>query len=279
MNLHYISNIRYWLLSIALLPFMAQSQEIGTYLGDESMFYAQTKQVNQFFRRFNNEESKEGNRYYPEDKNYRNLVQRKKFLEILFDGQNYNLNHHKQAFIEQICQTNNAQFLDFHAGDWYAEVKTHFINHGKEEIITLFLKLEKENLGYKWGMYKAYHEPFNQLFASDTTKGKRFLHPMSHEIGFMNLEKAFRDLKEIQQYQANNRPIDHLSLLLYEMKKGTMVFETVSEVKFHFFQIKGWYFEVSEFVRTGYNTGWLISNLIPLKPEDKSIMEKYIFKD
>ncbi|MCS6832510.1 MAG: hypothetical protein NZ521_02960 [Flammeovirgaceae bacterium] len=255
------------------------AQQIGTYMGDESIFYAQTKQVNQFFRRFNNEESKDGERYYPEDKNYRNLNQRRKFLEILFDGENQQLLRHKQAFIEQLCQKENPQFLDSHAGDWYAEVKAHFLHQGKEEIITLFLKLEKEKLGYKWGIYKIHYEPFRRLFESDTTKGKRFLHPMSHEIGFMNLEKAFRDLKEIQQYQTNDHEIDYLSILFYEMKKGNFIFETVSDVKFHFFQIKDWYFEVSEFVRPGYNTGWLISNLIPVKEVDKPVLKKFIFKE
>ena len=34
-------------------------QGIGKYLGDESFMYAETKQINQFFRRFNAEETLE----------------------------------------------------------------------------------------------------------------------------------------------------------------------------------------------------------------------------
>ena len=58
---------------------------MGTILDDESHLYAQTKQVNQFFRRFNNEEDLEGNRSYPGDDDYRNASTRGTYLNILFD--------------------------------------------------------------------------------------------------------------------------------------------------------------------------------------------------
>ena len=53
-------------------------------LKDDGKFSASTKQVNQFFRRFNAEESKDGyKRYYPDDKEYRNIELRKNFINIL----------------------------------------------------------------------------------------------------------------------------------------------------------------------------------------------------
>src|SRR5438034_1259030 len=55
---------------------------------DESKLYAQTKQVNQFFRRFNGEEDEKGERYHPNDKQYHNAKLRKKYLGILFDASN-----------------------------------------------------------------------------------------------------------------------------------------------------------------------------------------------
>ncbi len=55
-------------LFIALFPVFLQSQTVGNYVEDESALYSSTKQVNQFFRRFNGEEDTKGDRYYPEDK-------------------------------------------------------------------------------------------------------------------------------------------------------------------------------------------------------------------
>ncbi|MDX1630069.1 MAG: hypothetical protein R3345_15275, partial [Fulvivirga sp.] len=70
--------------------FLLQAQLVGE-MGDESKLYAETKQVNQFFRRFNGEEDEEGKRYYPEDKRYRNTKLRKQYIKILFDHSNTSL--------------------------------------------------------------------------------------------------------------------------------------------------------------------------------------------
>ena len=85
---------------------------------------------------------------------------------------------------------------------------------------------------------------------------------MSHELDFMNLKKIFDDPDITVAYTNKDFQPDYLSLILYEIKKSNLKFNTVSQVKFHFFQLENWYFELSEFNRTGNNTGWLISNLI-----------------
>ena len=46
------------------------SQDVGQYLGDEAALYAETKQINQFFRRFNCEEDLQGKRLYEGDQSY-----------------------------------------------------------------------------------------------------------------------------------------------------------------------------------------------------------------
>src|ERR1039457_1254959 len=72
---------------VPILSF-SQANTIGNYSADETVFYAQTKQVNQFFRRFNGEESVQGERNYDKDKDYRDPKIRRKFLNILFDNSN-----------------------------------------------------------------------------------------------------------------------------------------------------------------------------------------------
>jgi hypothetical protein len=54
-----------------------------------------------------------------------------------------------------------------------------------------------------------------------------------------------------------------------------MSFESVGQVKFHFFQIDGWYFELAFFNRPGNNSGWLISKLFKITDAEKEELIKF----
>lgn len=263
---------------VILFSVAAQAQIIDN-LGDESKLYAESKQVNQFFRRFNGEEDEKGNRYYPTDKQYRNTKLRKKFLGILFDESNSGISRElKKEFTENVLNTADASILDFHGGNWFAEVNMLMQTNGTDRTWTLYMELEKNHLGYKWAINKAHADWLDPYYVRDTVRIGRFLHPMSHELDFMNLRKAFARSDSISQFTAKGFKPDHLSVLLYEAKRGNLKFKSVELVRFHFFQIKGWYFEISEFNRSGYNSGWLISNLVKLKDDtEKGIMKRYLY--
>jgi hypothetical protein len=269
------------LLSVSLLVAGSLcAQSFNSLLGDESILNAQTKQVNQFFRRFNAEESTSGNRYYPGDKDYRNPDLRKKYLNILFDNQNASLTDPlKNSFISAVLNPGSPAFLNFHKGQWFAEVNTNFTYLGKEEPVTLYLKLEEENQGYKWVITNVYFRKFHEFFHNQNTGDQRFLHPLSHELDFMNLIRVFKDKEYVEQYTAKEYHPDYLTLFLYEFKKGNLVFKSVSKVKFHFFQIPGWYFELSEFNRSGTNAGWLISSILKLNDNDKDLLLKFLYHE
>lgn len=270
------------LLLLSHLSLNAQNVNIGEALGDESEFYASTKQVNQFLRRFNAEETIEGKRLYEKDKDFRDLDLRLKYLPMLFDAQNRNISSDlKQDFVSEVATDGTPQYLDFHGGDWFAEVQASFIYKGQEKDLTLFMKLEEEKVGSKWVMSNMYFEPFYEIFydVDTTAKGIKFLHPMSHELDFMNLVKVFRNKDNVPLFTEKEYRPDFLTLFLYEVKKGNLQFSSVNEVKFHFFQIDDWYFEISEFNRPGYNTGWLISNLVKVPEEQKDILQKYIYRE
>ena len=270
-------------LFIALLPAFVRSQVIGDYVEDETDLYTSTKQVNQFFRRFNGEEDTKGERYYPEDKDYRNPELRKKYLENLFNNENSYLKAGlKTDFFGRLLDVKDPVFLEFHGGDWFAEVTTTFNYQGAEHFLTLFLQLENDTVGSKWVITKVYFEPFARLFADQDSlrsSGQKFLHPMSHEIDFMNLVRTFEDKTSLEQYLAWKYHPDYLTLFIYEFKKGNLEFKSITKVKFHFFQVDGWYFELSDFNRKGYNTGWLISALMKVNKDEKDIMLKYIYHE
>jgi hypothetical protein len=269
-----------FLLLFLLLPLLLPAQGFSSLLGDESILNAQTKQVNQFFRRFNGEESVTGNRFYPGDKDYRNKDLRRRYLNTLFDQQNASMTDPmRDAFTADVLVNEKEQYLDFHGGQWFAEVTTKFLYQGKEETLTLFMKLEQENLGYKWVISNVYFSHFNKMFTSNQETGSHFLHPLSHELDFMNLIRVFKDKDFVELYTAKEYKPDYLTLFLYEFKKGNLKFKSVSKVKFHFFQINGWYFELSEFNRPGSNSGWLISGLVKIDENQKDLLLNYIYKE
>lgn len=248
---------------------------------DEGKLYAQSKQVNQFFRRFNGEEDEKGNRFYPGDKRYQSEKLRKKYLGTLFDESNTGMPQSlKVEFARQVLESNPPSLLDFHQGDWFSEVHALFTMNGKPQPLVLFMELEKSQQGYKWVISRVYADLFKPYFDRDTAKVGRFLHPLSHELDFMNLRKAFEKPDSASQYAAKGFVPDYLSLFLYEVNKGNLKFRSVTDVKFHFFQIEGWYFELAAFNRPGYNTGWLISNLVKLSSSaDREIFRKYLFNE
>jgi hypothetical protein len=262
-----------------LLTAGAQAQVSGAFK-DETALYAETKQVNQFFRRFNNEESIYGKRYYEGDSLYRSVKGRSSYLKILFDNQNTGLRQGlKDSFIAAVTDRKRPVFLDFHGGEWMAQVSAAFLWNKKEVDVVLFLKLQEEKIGSKWVISSVSFPPFRNLFDKDTTANTYFLHPMSHELDFLNLFRVFRDNKaHAEDYTARGYEPDQLTPFLYELKRGNLEFKTIHSVKFHFFQVQGWYFELSRFNRSGNNTGWLISNLMRAGKNDRKIIEDYIHK-
>jgi hypothetical protein len=271
------------ILAIILPGISLSAQVVEEYLGDETDLYAQTKQVNQFFRRFNGEEDVKGDRYYARDKEYHSKKLRKKYLEMLFDNENpFITDDLKKDFTDYVLDNKNPLFLDFHGGSWFAEVTTKFDYYGVERFLTLFLELENDTIGSKWVITNVYFKPFSQEFMDQDSlrvKGQKFLHPLSHELDFMNLVRAFQDQNSIEHYLAWKYEPDYLTLFIYEVKRGNLVFKTISEVKFHFFQLDGWYFELSEFNRKGYNKGWLISTLMKITDKDKDVLMKFIYHE
>jgi hypothetical protein len=263
---------------LCISSYHLQAQLVGD-KDDESKLYAQTKQVNQFIRRFNGEEDEKGDRYYPKDTLYRNEKLRKKYLGILFDASNNGINNDlKVQFAKDVLDKAQPAILDFHGGNWFSEVHTTFTMNGKNQTVILFMELEKDHLGSKWVISRVHADMFDPYFKRDTSKVGKFIHPLSHELDFMNLRKAFANSDSVVQFASKRYIPDHLSLFLYEIKRGNLKFKTVEEVKFHFFQINGWYFELSQFNRPGYNTGWLISNLVKVNNEtEKNLLRKFLY--
>ena len=249
----------------------------GISAADEVSFYAETKQVNQFIRRFNGEEDVRGVKLATNDPTYHSSDLRKKYLNMLFDHSNSDIPELlKNAFVNDMVVDRDPKFLDFHGGDWFSEIEVLFQRGNEMVIFTLFMKLVKENLGSKWIINDVYSPPYENLYKPNGTSTSRFLHPLSHELDFMNLDKVFDSQEYIGDYFFQGFQVDKLSIFLYEIRTNKLRFKQVTNVKFHFFQLKNWYMEISEFNRPGLNKGWLISNLIRLEDGQKDRIIDFI---
>ena len=249
--------------------------DLGDVQNDEREFYTMTKQMGQFINRFNYEEDQYGKRLYSTDKDFRNTEKRRAILPLLFDLENPRTSGNlRNFFVDDLI--NNNQYMEFLGGDWFSEISAKFKWKGKEVDVCLIMTLEKDGLGSKWIISNVFFSEFQKHFPQGeiAEREKHFLHPMSHELDFMNIYKIFNDPQVIEYYASTNYQPDYLTLFFYEIKQGNLKFDHIESVKFHVFQIKNWYFEVSWFNRSGYNSGWLISNLVYLKDEEKEALLK-----
>ena len=250
---------------------------LGDVQTDERAFYTMTKQMSQLMSRFNYEEDQYGKKIHTDSADYRNKEKRKTVLPLLFDNESPRTNGSLRDFFIADLTEKDSNYFEFLGGKWYSEVSATFKWKGKSVDVSMIFAIEQENLGSKWVLTNVYFAEFSKLFPKGdiAEQQKHFLHPMSHELDFMNIYKVFKTPECVEYYASESYSTDYLTLFFYEIKNGNLVFEKVNNEKFHVFQIDNWYFEVSWFNRSGYNTGWLISNLIFLKDDEKEELLKF----
>lgn len=244
----------------------------------EQQLLASTKQLNQFFKRFNGEENNRGDELEPGDRLYRSPRLRKRYLSMLFDEEYAQISKSlKNKFIDFTTKSSGPKYLGLRSDDWFAIVNTTFEYEGREESIALYMQMQQEGLGYEWVISGISFSKYKQMFDKQRGETKEFLHPMSHELDFMNLRKALVKDGSPESYTLADFEPDYLTLFLYEVKKGLLKFKEVNRINFHFFSLEGWYFTLNNFNRAGYNTGWLISDLTEINKSQKEQLLKLIY--
>lgn len=272
-------SLKYFILCLFFVSYgnVSWAQSLGGVQVDETSLYAMTKQMGQFISRFNHEEDQFGKRINPKDSRYRDNGLRRNTIPLLFDFGGSPASDDLKAFFVDDVTKDDSCYMTFLGGRWYAEVSTTFDYKGRDVNVLLILAIEKEGLGSKWVLTNVYFPDYNKMFPTGewADKEKHFLHPMSHELDFMNIYKAFENPQVVDFYASKDYSPDYLTLFFYEVKKGLMTFQQVNSLKFHVFQIPDWYFEVSYIDRKGNNSGWLISNLIYVSEKEKQELLKF----
>lgn len=258
---------------------LASSQRLSDEMkATEEMLAASTKQVNQFFLRFNGEEDKNGKRLNPKDRNFRSPSLRKNYLPNLFDQAGSLDPLLAREFVKLVSDKREPRFLNRRENDWIAEVNVDFVANGRTVSGILYLRLDQQGKGYAWIIEDVAFDHLTKNLEKDPEDHSYFIHPMSHELEFMTLRKAFQKDKNAIQYTQKDYQPDFLSIFLYEVANGNMTFKTVKDVKFHFFVFEEWYFSLANFNRPGYNSGWLINNLFRFENENqKRQLKDYVY--
>ena len=181
-----------------------------------------------------------------------------------------------KEFVKFVSDKRAPKYLDRRKHDWIAEVNVDFLSNGSLVSGILYLRLDQQGKGYAWVIEDVSFD--HLILDKDLEDHSYFIHPTSHELEFMTLRKAFQEDKNPAQYTHKDFKPDYLSIFLYELSNGQMIFKTVQDVQFHFFVFEEWYFSLANFNRSGYNSGWLINNLFRFENEDqKRQLKDYVY--
>ncbi|MBN1118097.1 MAG: hypothetical protein JXA77_12880 [Bacteroidales bacterium] len=225
--------------------------------------YVQVKNYDEFINRFNFQIDFKGN---PIDNSFRQNYTRKQVIETLFDLDDKRLKPEskqqqsylniKNKFIDEVVTKNIFIKKD---ANLYARVSCIFTYKQEDIKIELFLKYTYDgDNAYRWALTKVKSEMLEISNVDDIT---HFITPNSDELGFSNLNRAFAANSSMKNIADSDFEYDELSAFLYLTETGALTFKNAVSHQYIYYGIPGYKVVIDEFNRTGYNTGWLISDI------------------
>ena len=226
------------------------------------------KQLDEFISRFNGE--------FPELKERKLNRNQKLFLLIDYDYYQSDTNLVK-GFIRSIDSNNYS--INYLKPSWYAEVVCLVKFNGKKEEVTLQMQVEADAQGKSRWVIKRAFLPFIEVKAKKSNRS--FINPVNNETNFSDLSTYIKR-GNIQNVLREGFEMNHLSVFMYLVQTKEIVFDQVQSVKYVFYTPK-YRFEVQNFNRANYNSGWLISKIIhdtSAKPilDSKDLIEHEVLK-
>ncbi len=233
-------------------------------------FIYEVKQVDEFIDRFNNDSTQL--QEFMQRVNAPKLS-RESMIKTLF-------NYSRQggwnssdivAFIKQVDNKQAPILLNFLDDKWFANVTCSVLWEGKPKFINLKLKVQKDgNSSLKWVIYDIDADFLNggtakipQPTIPTPVSPDSYLNPISHNLNFFSIDMVTSDTKNIANYLASTVYYsNNLIIFINECLTHKVKIQSVRKVTFDFQQIKGWEFEVEQFIRANdKNSGWLINRL------------------
>lgn len=234
---------------------------------NRDLFLSQIHLVDEFIDRFN------GNSIRP------NLPEefakdRKSNILLLFDlakfkSKNDTLFLKAEDFAERVIS--DSVKLHYEDTTWYAKALCRGILRKKPVDFTLYLGVEKNNIGrYTWVIKRAEGKIFN---LTSEKKHKPFtLMPDDHETNFMSLYRMTDETADfVTDFVSKDYQIDPTAIFLTWIKSNDLKIEYVQDLQFVFNQVPGYEFTIKYISRESMNAGWLINSFTKKTEQDSSI--------
>lgn len=219
--------------------------------------------IEEFIERFNFEEGSRFEKYtktsFPDA-----VVDRALVLNSLFSKRSNMTNEKtKKRFIQTVTDSSRPAFLEIYDALWYATVPVSMQVEGEQTDITVTLEIQlNSDYTVEWTVIGMKSDVFEN---SENTKDL-YISASSHATFFPELQeglkstKLFENIVSDSQKRSNTQKfmklIDQKQVTDINVKKG---------ISYHFLQISGWIMTVEYFPQDySLNTGWLISNVIPV---------------
>ncbi|MBL0104996.1 MAG: hypothetical protein IPP51_15275 [Bacteroidetes bacterium] len=252
-------------------------------------FIFEVKIINEFFDRFDADTSSDFLARFKA----RTMPERDVLIKTLFDRVQWWDTSVQNSFIRDVTSAQQPQYLSFFDDNWYALAHCNVIYQGKVRSLLLILKVEEgPDHSAKWVIVSAKGDFLNSKTAkightgfpaikycgSDIRNAQNqttiFLDPMSHGTNFMDLFDAFEDSTHFKDYICQGPVSSELVKLIQLVTTQKVKLKSIKHISYHLLQLKNWLLVVEYFNRESRNSGWLISNLIPVNSASKKEYEK-----
>lgn len=257
--------------------------------GEEEVFLFRVKMMDEFIERFNDPPTSFIRREFKK-RNADSLLTRKKMLVTLFNWQNQDFYDTSLVipFIDRILDTSDPVYVHFKDSSWYAVAQCQFVFQGKELAIPLILhvrhNVQRET---KWMITGIGNHP---IFAGQTLnpsilarkKGtnQKYISPKNYAVDFTDLLRIFSDsMVQEDFFDPDLLTTERAKIFVQMIKQGTLKFTIVSDLKYYFYQVPGYFFIVEDFKREAKNSGWLINTLIAVTPEEKQKIKQRMLEE
>ena len=256
-------------------------------------FAFSVKSIDDFIERFDFYRGTDFERFFV--KNYpADTLTREKLLLSLFNYRNRNFQGNEDviSFIRDVTDSLYPKYIFFSDSSWYAELECRVNYREKPESLRLIMRVEiDEEKAMKWSIVTASAAflgedstangtlsfALNNAYMKSRMKdqSRYFLHPVSHALGFMNIDVLFSYRRnEFEKYIYEGPRTRQLQQLVELVQDHKISFVDVNAISYHFLQIDGWVAIVDYFNREEMNSGWLINTLFRASNEQKKIYLK-----
>lgn len=236
-----------------------------------SYFLYEIKFIDEFIERFNGDVDayikKESRRLLGSDTS----LSRYKLLYTLFNKQQ-SWTKDTSLFIQDMIRSGRR--IAFTDSDWYAEAGCLFTYNGSKITIPLILHIVPAGVGFKWiiagiGEAPVLKDRGNAKDPGSATMSAHgdFMPTSSHGTDFIVFNSVLTPgIHAPDHFSAQLLAKPEARHFIEMLVSRNLVFDRVSNIRYHFFNIEGWYLTVERFKRKSTNTGWLISSLSKVDP-------------